>query len=406
MLTQKQQFRFVLALPIINVIADSTQGYFSQGIASPGYLRAIVILLFVFFHFKYFFQKKRINHAIILSLFYYLILGFLSSNISYSISIYLKYFIASIMFPIGYYYFNSFERFYKLMKVMVWTLGIYVAMLVISNAFGLGSSDYLEDSVYFGAGRVNSTKAMMILTLIYPLVYRFEPSMRNRRIYLLILIGGLIFIFLGIKRSALLGLFVGYAIYFLLTPYRTRLIKTLLGLSLILIISSPLYFDLVMERFEVRQEAGRFDIAQAKEEEARVIELYKVIDAFEEGNIFYKLFGAELFNSRDYFMTNRMLHTDYAIMLQGSGVVGFFLFMYIYYLIFIKILFINRKLKKHAHIKDILAVNVSILIAVLIAGIAGTVLTTGLRSIAFLFWGASFSYTNNEYWKLRMRDNA
>lgn len=396
MLTSKQQFYFVLAIPIINVIADSTQNYFTQGLASPGYLRAIIILLFILIHFKDYFRKNNINSLILISLIYFFLLGFFSSDFTYSQSVFLKYFIATMMFPVGYFYFKSRDRFGRLVKTFMGMLGIYILFLIVSNIFSLGTSDYLAESTYFGASRVNVTKAMMILILISPLSFRFESKKTLRNLDIFIIVVGVIFILLGVKRSAVLGLFIGYFVYFMLAPNKTKLTKGIFLLSLILFLASPLYYDTLIQRIQARQEVGRFDVKQADEEESRVLELRATIDAYVNGNLSYKLFGAEFFNGTAYFKTSRMLHTDYATVLSGAGIVGFILFLLIFFLILVRSFYFRRRFKLDPEKQDIMAVSVVLVLAVMITGISGTVTSVGLRSIAFMFWGASFSYLDKE----------
>lgn len=396
MLNKRQQYIFVLSIPIINVIADSTQDYFQAGIASPGYIRALIILAFLIIHFQDYYKRNPINNTILISLIYFFILGFFSSDFLYSQSVFLKYFIASMMFPVGYYYFRTLDRFRDLLKSMMWVLIIFVLSLLISNIFLLGSSDYLEESVYFGSGRVNITKPMMILVLISPLALRLEQNPIVRRVYILTIVIAVIFVLIGVKRSAVLGLFLGYFIYYLLAPQKNRVTKRLFIFGLLLFLTAPLYYNTLVQRFEVRQESGRFDLSKASEEEGRVIEIREVLDAYRNGTLAYKLFGTELFNSMAYFTTNRMLHTDYATILAGAGLVGLSIFMLIYYLIFRRAYFLYKAFTKNSHLREIMAVSITLILAIMITGIAGTVTGVGFRAIAFMFWGASLSYLDQE----------
>lgn len=395
MLLSRQQYKFVLSIPIINIIADSIQNYFQSSFVSPGYLRAMIIIGFILIHFKDFYRKSAINNLILFSLIYYFILSLFSSDFIYTQKVYFVFLIACLMFPIGYYYFSELDKLKKLLRIMSWILGISIIFLVISNLFGLGSSDYLE-GLFFGAGTVNITKAMMILILMYPIIIRFENNKKLRILHTIILIVAIIFVLIGIKRSAILGLFVGYFAYFFLTPYKTGFTKALFVVSIILFLTSPLYFDTMAQRVEARRVEGAFNLSQAEEEEARAIEIRKVLIAFDEGNLSYKLFGAELFNSMAYFKTKRMLHTDYATMFAGAGIIGFIFFILIYYLIFKRSYFFYKVFKRDPEKRDIMAVSISMGIALMITGISGTVTEISLRAIPFMFWGASFSFLNQE----------
>lgn len=391
MLSSRGQYHFVLAIPVINVVADSLQDYFQPGLASPGYIRAMIILAFLVFYFKEYYRRNRLNNLIVISLLYFFILGFFSSNLFYSQSVFGKYLIGSMMFPVGYYYFRASDQFCRLIQIMMLVLGIFVLVLIISNIFSLGSSDYLEGSVYFGSGRVNLTKTMMILVLISPLSFRYERNKIIRRLNILIVLSAVILILIGVKRSALLGLFIGYLIYFVLAPQKTSVTKGLFLVSLILLLTSPLYYDTLIQRIEARQAAGRFDFSEA-EEEGRVVELKNVLDAFNNGKVSYKLFGAEFFNSMKYFNTNRMLHTDYATILAGAGIVGIILFFMVYYLVLKRSYYLYKAFKTDSNIRDIMAISMTLIFSIMIAGIGGTVTEIGIRAVVFLFWGAALGF--------------
>lgn len=396
MLNKRQQYIFVLSIPIINVVADSTQDYFEAGLASLGYIRALIILFFLSIYFKDFYRKNTLNNLIIVSLGYFFILGFFSSNLLYSQAVFLKYLIGLMMFPVGYYYIRTKGQYQGFLRTMYHVTCIYVFFLIISNIFSLGSSDYLEESVYFGAGRVNMTKSLVLLVLMFPLLLDYDKRKKINILPLLIMVIAVIFILLGVKRSALLSLFIGFFVYYSIAPVKTRVTKGLFVFALILLLTSPLYFKSLEQRFITRQEAGRFDYSKAEEEEGRVIELQQVLDAFTEGNLGYKLFGAEFLNSMTLFQTKRMLHTDYATILAGAGVLGLLLFFSIYYLIYKKSYYLFKAFRSDLEKKNIMAVSISLLIAMLISGIGGTVTEIGIRSLAFLFWGASFSYLEHE----------
>lgn len=406
MLTSRQQYYFALSIPLINVIANSTHGFSPRGIFSPGYVRTYLILFFIFLYFNKFYRNNRLNNVILITLIYYFILGFFSSDFTYSQSVFLKYFMTSMMLPIGYYYFNTIDRFKKLLNVYIAMLGVYLFFIVLANIFGLGTSDYAEETIYFGAGRVNMTKAMMILVLMAPLTLKFEKNRTRRIIYTIIYIISLIFILLGVKRGAILGLTIGSLGYSYLLPNKTKVIKTAVVLGTILILASPLYYDTLIKRVSSRQEAGRFDVEQAKEEEGRFIEFYQVTERLSKGDIVFKLFGEEFFNSPALSKTGRMLHTDYMSILNGSGIIGLLLFLMIYFIILRNALYYYKIFKYHIYYREIAITVLAILFAVLVVGISGTVTSLGLRSIVFMFWGASLSVLNEKVKMIRSNQHS
>jgi len=270
-------------------------------------------------------------------------------------------------------------------------LVIYVFIFVSSNIFSLGYSDYLEDSIFFGFSGVNMTKGMAILVLISPLFFSFINKKSLRGVVLMIVITSVIIIILGVKRTSIISLFVGYFVFFVFSPQKSRLTKGFFLIVMAIFISSPFYFGSLKDRIEAREEAGRFNIELANEEEGRVIEMKEVINSFINNNISYKLFGAEFFNSAEYFRTDRMLHTDYTTMLAGSGIIGLSLFVLVYCMLFLKACYFYRIFRTNFFNQNIIAVSFALIIALIILGFAGTVTGIALRSIAFMFLGAAFS---------------
>lgn len=395
-ISKKIQVSIAIFLPILNTIASVTQNYFDG--FGTGHIRILIILLFIVFAFHKFYQNTLINFIIIINLVYLFILALFATDLSYTFSILVKYGISTLLFTIGYYYIKNLEEYKRLLKAYVFILFIITFSILIANIFHLGSSDYTsETSFYYGVARVDITMSMAVLILAVSPIFLLITN-KKRQIYIVvILLISFIIVLLGMKRTAIASLILGYIIYMFISHISIKQIGKYIGISFILLLFSPLFFNTLYTRYLSRQEAGRFDIDQAQGEEARFMEVNNVINDFINGDIGHKLFGSELFNYKEFANVERMLHTDYTTMLHGSGLIGIFIFIFIYLLIFKKVNFYRKFFKKNKLMISVVATSFSLLVVALILGIGSTVHGIGVRAYIFLFLGASLGVLNSHY---------
>ena len=171
LLKDKALFSFVLLIPIINAIATSTVNYFPAGTLNPGTVRALVIGLFSLYFIVNSYPKDIMSRFILLFLVYLFVLVLLSSNLSKSFYEYIKVVLSMLMYPVGFYFINNKEKLFQLNRVYLFVLILFILDILFANIFQYGTSDYLEDSVYFGSARVNITKAMIILIIVSPITF-------------------------------------------------------------------------------------------------------------------------------------------------------------------------------------------------------------------------------------------
>jgi len=340
------------------------------------------------------FRRFRIDNKVIGFLTNYLIylgsLTLISSHYFTSLYQYIGVFISLMMLPIGYYYIHSVERLYQLSQVLLWVLAFITGSVLVSNMFGIGSSDYLEDSFYFGGGRVNITKTMVILLCSAPIYLYLEKAAHKRNIAIVIYVTSLAVCLIGIKRSVLLAIIVGIALFIVFGPTLKKSAKYAVIGSLLALISLPLYGDIFVERFEARSERVTID-QQTLDTESRYHEVYMVMDAIVNDGWKHRLIGSDLFNDRSYFNTQRMLHTDYMILLNGSGVIGI-----VAWLLFLAILLIwkvslYKRIPKNNFVKILNAVFWMLLASQMLISISGTVYAITLRTYLYLMLGGILS---------------
>ena len=382
------QFYFVLAIPLINAIASNTSEYFASDIFNTGNLRALIIGIFAVYFIVARLPNEGLSRFIIVYLAFYLVLVLFANDRLLSGNLYLKFALGVIMLPIGYYYINSIRKLEILLRILFLTLVLHLLNIAIANIFQLGTSDYLDETFYFGAGRVNITKNILILVFLMPATMLFARKYRIA-ITVLYLVAFLITI-VGIKRSVLISAAAGVVAYLAVKQRFALLLKTAVaavGLYFILVLVFPGFTDLFKSRFEARGE--RVELTEETvETEGRVSEVALVSKAWKEGSLKHKIIGSEVFNDRLFFDSKRMLHTDYMIILNGSGLAGFVLLFYLYARLIREKNRFYRALGNHILFRELNALFWVLLAAQLVLSISGTVYAIELRSLIFLVWGA------------------
>ena len=91
---------------------------------------------------------------------------------------------------------------------------------------------------------------------------------------------------------------------------------------------TPFVYEQIIDNYQAREKAIRLDDQENLEDQARYVEYQMGINEWQRQSWDYKLFGAELFNSRLYFRTRRTFHTDYMTLLAGAGITGVFLLLF------------------------------------------------------------------------------
>lgn len=379
-------FSFVLLIPIINAVATSTVNYFPAGTLNPGTVRALLIGLFLLYFVVNKYPKDIVSGFILFFLIYLFVLAILSSNISKSFYEYIKIVLSMLMYPVGFYYINSKEKLLKLNRVYLFVLIFFILDITFANIFQYGTSDYLEDSVYFGSARVNITKAMIILIIVSPIAFILEEKKYLKWVAIVIVIGLLITV-VGIKRSVLLSTIASAAIYFLKSPHKARMFRLSLIVIFLLLTFLSFYVDVFYDRYSARGE--RVEITEETfETESRYNEVFWVIDAWEKGSTKHKFFGTDFLNDREFYGTKRMLHTDYMIILSGAGLLGLFLWVVQYLLLILVKNSYYDKLRNITFYRELNTVFWMLLATQLLMSISGTIYSLNTRALLFLYWGA------------------
>ena len=391
-------FKFVLAIPLINAIATLTVSYFPPGAFHPGTVSAFFIGLFFIYFILHSYPINKPTVAILILVLYLFVLTLMSDNSGQSVYMYLRFFIASIMFPVGYYFVNSYNRFKKFWMTLLGVLAIFIISIVVFNVFKLGASDYLEGSFYFGEFGVNITKNLVVFLMTAPVFYLLVKKKRWRLLAHLLYSAALIIAILGVKRSALLAIIGGVLTYAIFSPRKGRTFKLALGALLMIFLASFFYEDIFWERFDARQEKVSMTVGELDEREGRIMEISFILDRFKKAPLAEKIFGTDIFIGRDFFGTGRLrlIHVDYMGMLAGAGIIGLFLFIYSYIVIFLESKKYYSLTPKSMLARELYATLCALIVVQAMLAIGGTITGIDLRGIILMILGAIMGYLKGE----------
>ena len=392
--TDKYLFYFLLAIPAINSIADSTLYYFVvygevQGL-HPGTIRGALLLLFTFlFGFRRI-SKDRQCILIMIFLGYIFICTLFSSNVMYSFLLgYVKWFVPLLMYPVGLYFIRNYDLFLKLnISIIIGALMVCIN-LIVAQIGNYGMSVYVEDTFYIGGAGVGITNQLAIILLTYPFLLRLKRNKLSKAVWLLFYFVGLVsivFIFIAMKRAAIICLITGLLICLYFARKKILYIKYII-ISLIFFFSIYLFIEpIFIQRTDVRME-------QMKniENEGRYREIFYALDEFNDADVLQKLFGKEIFYTvesfgRKYFNSGRMIHSDLVNFFYGGGLIGFVLYILIYISLFQNGLRCRTMLKPYGKGEELLMIYFAILCGFFLISVTGSG-TIGERSLVFLCLG-------------------
>jgi hypothetical protein len=353
---------------------------------------------------KYYIHTKLIYVYII----YIFVLVFFSSNIFYSLKIVLKSFTPLFYFGAAIVFVNDYKDLNRLFKSMIILGYLFIANMIISTIFNLGGGNYSKDETEFlQTGNVyseglNSMGYYLIMIPAIIQVYPFKSYFRKLAA-IFSAIGIFIILLLVMKRGALLVVLIGYLVilYFAEFKQKRKLVRILVLSSAVLILTFPLYENLLLSRYNVRKDRMQMNSYKT---EGRFTENTLVInDIFYSGNTMWLLFGHDVLNSPGNYgggaFGSRQLHNDYAQVLNGSGLTG----LCLYLLMNISILIFYLRLKRRILLLGLFGGREKLLnvifwaffLAYFALGISGSISSLVYNVIRFMFLGAIIGVFKN-----------
>lgn len=355
------------------------------------------------------FSKKNTTTIMVLAYLAFLFLLItLSSNFIYSAKLYIKATTPFLFFLVSLVIVKNVSDFHRINRSLIILMILFVCNILISNIFNLGQVQYEnEETIDVGNIYTIGLNSMSYCLVTLPMIFSLYPfSKKNHKVLLAILaVLILIFMIVLLKRAALLGLIVGYTIWFITSRIKNKImiLRFIVLVAIALAFTFPLYKDLFLAKYAARED--RFE-ADTYKTEGRYLENRIVfMEVFSFKDINYSLFGREMFNSPGNYgegqWGNRQLHSDYANILNGSGIMGMLFYLYINY--FILKLFLREK-RRLIHIncygrneKFLNSLFLAFFIMYFFIGLSGGLDGTLYTGIRFIYLGAVISLYRSIY---------
>lgn len=283
---------------------------------------------------------KSIYFVVFLLLFYWFVLMFFSSNLNRTINFYTKTIIPFLIFLTTIRSMSSLDDFVYVKKSFSYVILVSVIFALLSNIFKVGDASYtrnVDEFVRVGLGD-GKLYAASISLLIFPFYLSvFNVSKREKRTIIFLSIICIIYLILSVRRTTLAVSLLGLFLFFYYSGNIKRFFKIIILFGILLLVSSPLWIELLQARMELRE--SKFEQEYDVTEETRYKEFDIVLtEAYNERGIKDLLFGKELFNSPGNYANgnyaNRMLHVDFTRIIHGSGLLGLFFYFLIYFYIY------------------------------------------------------------------------
>ncbi|REL33827.1 hypothetical protein DYD21_10505 [Rhodohalobacter sp. SW132] len=406
-LKSKFEFWIVIAILLLNSVVLLVESG-ARGNIHLGLIRGYVAIIFVTYFLLSNLKLNRLTLYVYLFLIYLFLLALFSQNPAYSLTMFSRVYITLMMLPIGYYVVNSVRRFEMLNRTYIYILTLICIYIIISNILGIGISTYLEGTFYTGQTNVNIVKDMLILLVAVPVYYTMfidekENYASNKYVLLFITITTLLIVVIGFKRGALLALIAGLLTYIYYSPYKIRISKYIVISGLILLITSPIYINVLLDRYEHRRDLieRMGNIQQIAEERTdRVGEFITTVEVVSEDGILSTFFGKDLFDHVGVlpgFGFNRSIHVDYSVYLYGAGLIGLFLYLWLHIMILLE----NNKYYKHLkdirEIRELKTIIFVVIIMSLLMSISGGWGNITFRTFIMLYLGACLGVMKTIY---------
>lgn len=400
----RRQIKIILFTWSMNMLIVTLVGFFPTKFQTFLNLRGLFNILVILYLFRYFIKIDTTSKVILLFVLYLYSLSFFSSNLPLSFSMTVKVSIGLLVFLVGKQFFNSSYQFNRLLTYYKYLFIILILSIIISNITGMGDIGYADEAersttMLFGGIGVAITKLLIIPVLIAP-VYLFHVKEERKRIIIIVMIfAGIVLTIIAFKRSSTLALIAGALVYALLMK-KSKIFAPIVYFALFVFITLPMYQDYLMESYISRESQLYYVSKEAVsiEREGRYWETLNVIEAMKKDDLAHKVFGSELFNEFDYFNVTRMLHIDYNVILNGSGIFGLLLFILIHLLILRKA-WVFYKQAPNPYLKLISISVISITVFAIFISLGGSIRSFDFRGPIFLYLGAALGFIEKEYYK-------
>lgn len=399
-------------LIVINILLDIL-AYAADPGGVTAVLRAGILFVALFYASTQGKINLKHNFPIVFFVLYVLFQLFFADDFKYSFKVTLQVITSISMYFLGFAIISSEEDFKKYISQYIWVYLLIVLNTVVSNILGLGFDHYTLSQDYVVGGLNDLWNNYTYSLIMFPLVIIYN-SHRKYFVYILAFLT-LILLLLSLKRIAILGVVFAALIYLYYVGVSLIIFKRLVFFLIVILLSFPLYGDLLTKRFEKRAEAGRFE-ADFYESEGRYMEILVLQRKYERfENPIEIFFGLKAFDSRGGLgHGRRQFHVDYTLMLLSIGIFG----LVLYFLIYFKLIELSyrfyRAYKKNRYLfnkyNSHVIISFVLILTSLVTSFAGQMYHVSFRLMIFMSLGAIHKLLylimiENNSKKLKMKSN-
>lgn len=392
MKSEKTLLQLGFWIPVVNIVLDVAMGLLTSLKTPIALFRvAFMVASIAFFITKFKWVKSKLNFTISVYLFFLFVVCLFSTDWQESfLDGFLKMSVTLMMLPLGIRLGQIKPN--SLTKSMFWVMVLLLVNYAFSQVFKIGVSVYEEDSFYKGGATASAPIIIVLGLLVMFNSMNLKQLPYNKWIVMAVSVASLMVIIISVKRGAILALGLSFLVYFILSPNKIRSFQISILTGLALAFFAMQYSDLIMTRIQARTSD-----ANEIENENRFKESVYLMTEFENASIGTLLFGDEAFHSqavfKKYFGRERQLHVDYNILLHGTGIFGFVLYMAIFHLIYRvgkNVKNLSRRYFEASAIKRLredYTLLISIIVMSLIMSISGGIQFVSYRAMLFLILG-------------------
>lgn len=378
----------------------------------------------LFFAHMIFINTVKNEHFLKFSIIYIYLLFILmlilntSSEYYESLRMFVKYAIALLAFPAGFNLVRTKKAYNYLGKVAIVFAILFIVNYIISSIFHLGGANVGyggETSIETGNLFDEALYLNVCIMILTPLFLIADVGMKFWKLLLVFLC--VVISIVCLKRMVIVCIALAVLIYLIISLVfnsrygrlpggSVRFHFSLAGKFLLIvsaIVVALLYADIFQDQLEARSD----ELGRRLEEETRVEEMAAIYDDFfnkESSGV--AMFGKETFNTvgtyADGQFGDRMIHTNFGIMLNGTGFVGlaFYVVVNLYFLLFF-LRYCSRKLLRQSIVaRRMFIVYISLWVVYNTASFSGTIWLTIYPAFSFLVMGAICRYFwNNRFYK-------
>lgn len=382
-----------------------------------------ILIFSYFFIYSIFKPYLMIKFApIYLYMFFLFVLIILSSSEYFaSFRMWTKYSISLMCLPVSYDIFNHRDSPHILWSLFKYFIVLFLFNYIVCNVFHLGGDGYTDNlsGVELGNLMDDSLHTNICVMAFIPLAF-FIKAAKKEFFLILYTIFSIILTIVILKRTPIVCIGVFIFSYIIGIPYLSFLFgkintsklklkfKTKIIALISVIVLTSLFSVVFYRNFDARSD--RFK--QGLQKEGRTRELLAITDDVLFGNDTSKFFfGNETFNTvgtyADGKFKKRMIHDNFGIIINGSGIIGllFYTFINIYILLLLFRNIDKEKICKNGVAYFYIIIYISYWLMYQLTSLSGTIWLMLYPSMTFSVMGMILRYFSDSGYYIDVSDD-